>query len=95
MDGRIEIVLPCSHGYCHKCACHWVRTHEHCPICRDDISKKEFEDEQWLLETWSETDIVAQITEIRKKLSLLWARVRSRRKPVDLITGDGFLELTL
>ena len=46
MDGGIEIVSPCSHGYCHKCACHWVRTHKHCPICWDDISK-EFEDEQW------------------------------------------------
>eukprot|EP01016_Furgasonia_blochmanni_P040537 TRINITY_DN5182_c0_g1_i7.p1 TRINITY_DN5182_c0_g1~~TRINITY_DN5182_c0_g1_i7.p1 ORF type:complete len:303 (+),score=33.12 TRINITY_DN5182_c0_g1_i7:244-1152(+) len=45
LDGKVEILLPCVHGFCNKCASGWYveKGNYTCPICRsgeiDDAAK--------------------------------------------------------
>lgn len=79
MDKNREIVLPCSHGFCSKCASSWVVAKRHCPVCRAHVSKKNYDKEQWQLETWTETDVAESIGSIENKLYSFSERIKFRK----------------
>lgn len=80
MDHCIEVVLPCSHEFCSKCASSWVNVHLHCPLCRIRISRKDAENEQWQLETWSEADVAENVEAVEMKLHTLCSRLENNNK---------------
>ena len=44
MDAMMEVILPCSHGYCQKCINAWNVRDQDCPTCRQAIGNNL---EQW------------------------------------------------
>jgi hypothetical protein len=46
MNSNIQVILPCSHGYCSKCIDDWHKRNDDCPNCRQKIG---LNNDQWQL----------------------------------------------
>lgn len=62
LDAGVEVVLPCSHSFCSKCAQEWSDSNPTCPCCRQDLIQNA--GEEWQLEDWNESDMKAQFLQI-------------------------------
>eukprot|EP00300_Choanocystis_sp_HF-7_P010701 c17097_g1_i1.p2 GENE.c17097_g1_i1~~c17097_g1_i1.p2 ORF type:complete len:123 (+),score=26.17 c17097_g1_i1:302-670(+) len=38
LDGKVDVVLPCGHAFCHECMAEWTRQANTCPLCREESS---------------------------------------------------------
>ena len=38
LDQKVEVVLPCGHGFCNDCIVDWVSRDRECPMCREDLN---------------------------------------------------------
>ena len=48
LDAVVEVVLPCSHGFCRDCVRSWEGLSSTCPVCRGVTARSEA-GEQWEL----------------------------------------------
>lgn len=94
MDDVQQIVLPCTHGFCSRCAKFWVEAHMDCPVCRRNMSRNEFRREQWQLETWTDVDVAEQICAIKNKMEAFWTTVKSTRGRENRRFNDDFMAYT-
>ncbi|XP_006873069.1 PREDICTED: RING finger protein 141 [Chrysochloris asiatica] len=59
MDGRADLILPCTHSFCQKCIDRWSDRHTNCPICRLQMSSAS---ESWVVsDAPTEDDMVKYI----------------------------------
>ena len=67
LDAIVEVVLPCSHSFCAKCAQNWRDTNPTCPCCRQDLL--DHAGEEWQLEDWNEDDLKQQFILVTQSIS--------------------------
>jgi hypothetical protein len=92
LDASVEVVLPCTHSFCAKCAKEWRETNPTCPCCRQDLIENA--GEEWQLEDWNEDDLKVQfkavtqaICDFLDALDLVPPNITETHKVLD-IEGD-------
>jgi hypothetical protein len=64
MNSTVQVVLPCSHAFCSKCAADWTDSNPTCPCCRQPQEGGSAETQEWQLEDWGEKEQKAEFSSI-------------------------------
>lgn len=88
LDAAVEVVLPCSHSFCAKCANDWRQNNPTCPCCRENLLEASSD---WQLECWSQEDLKQQfsdlctsITDFLDKLPVATAAILETHRVLDM-----------
>jgi hypothetical protein len=66
LDAAVEVVLPCSHSFCAKCAHDWRQNNPTCPCCRENLLEASSD---WQLECWNQEDLKQQFYDLCNSIS--------------------------
>jgi len=67
MSEQADVILPCTHAYCHNCIHRWSLTSKECPTCRRPCCDDE---ESWIITPRPDcTEMAEEVHEFTKKMS--------------------------